>query len=84
METMRLKDAVGKRQGFSVPGSAGEIESIDSWSGFVHGEAFYPGKLAAEPGFEPGLRDPKSPVLPLHNSATNAYAERNLHANNNT
>ena len=25
--------------------------------------------LAAEPGFEPGLRDPKSPVLPLHNSA---------------
>jgi hypothetical protein len=26
--------------------------------------------LAAEPGFEPGLRDPKSPVLPLHNSAT--------------
>jgi hypothetical protein len=27
--------------------------------------------LAAEPGFEPGLRDPKSPVLPLHNSALN-------------
>jgi hypothetical protein len=26
-------------------------------------------KMAAEPGFEPGLRDPKSPVLPLHNSA---------------
>lgn len=26
-------------------------------------------KLAAEPGFEPGLEDPKSPVLPLHNSA---------------
>ena len=26
-------------------------------------------KVAAEPGFEPGLRDPKSPVLPLHNSA---------------
>ena len=25
--------------------------------------------VAAEPGFEPGLRDPKSPVLPLHNSA---------------
>jgi hypothetical protein len=25
--------------------------------------------LAAEPGFEPGLEDPKSPVLPLHNSA---------------
>jgi hypothetical protein len=25
--------------------------------------------MAAEPGFEPGLRDPKSPVLPLHNSA---------------
>ena len=28
--------------------------------------------MAAEPGFEPGLRDPKSPVLPLHNSASNA------------
>ena len=26
-------------------------------------------RLAAEPGFEPGLRDSKSPVLPLHNSA---------------
>jgi hypothetical protein len=26
--------------------------------------------MAAEPGFEPGLRDPKSPVLPLHNSAS--------------
>ena len=26
--------------------------------------------LAAEPGFEPGLRDPKSLVLPLHNSAS--------------
>ncbi len=25
--------------------------------------------MAAEPGFEPGLRDSKSPVLPLHNSA---------------
>jgi hypothetical protein len=25
--------------------------------------------VAAEPGFEPGLEDPKSPVLPLHNSA---------------
>ena len=25
--------------------------------------------MAGEPGFEPGLRDPKSPVLPLHNSA---------------
>ena len=25
--------------------------------------------LAAEPGFEPGLKDPKSSVLPLHNSA---------------
>ncbi len=25
--------------------------------------------LAAEPGFEPGLEDSKSPVLPLHNSA---------------
>jgi hypothetical protein len=25
--------------------------------------------MAAEPGFEPGLEDPKSPVLPLHNSA---------------
>ena len=30
-----------------------------------------PGNKAAEPGFEPGLRDPKSPVLPLHNSALN-------------
>ena len=27
-------------------------------------------ELAAEPGFEPGLRDPNSPVLPLHHSAT--------------
>ncbi len=26
-------------------------------------------KVAAEPGFEPGLEDSKSPVLPLHNSA---------------
>jgi hypothetical protein len=26
--------------------------------------------VAAEPGFEPGLGDPKSPVLPLHNSAS--------------
>ena len=25
--------------------------------------------LAAGPGFEPGLEDPKSPVLPLHNPA---------------
>jgi hypothetical protein len=25
--------------------------------------------MAAEPGFEPGLKDPKSSVLPLHNSA---------------
>ena len=25
--------------------------------------------MAAEPGFESGLEDPKSPVLPLHNSA---------------
>ena len=30
--------------------------------------------LSAEPGFEPGLRDPKSPVLPLHNSAASYYA----------
>ena len=29
----------------------------------------YESLVAAEPGFEPGLRDPKSPVLPLHNSA---------------
>ena len=28
-----------------------------------------PGNKAAEPGFEPGLKDPKSFVLPLHNSA---------------
>ena len=27
--------------------------------------------LAAEPGLEPGLRDPKSLVLPLHHSAAN-------------
>jgi hypothetical protein len=25
-------------------------------------------KMAGEPGFEPGLKDPKSSVLPLHNS----------------
>ena len=25
--------------------------------------------MAAEPGFEPGLKDSKSSVLPLHNSA---------------
>jgi hypothetical protein len=25
--------------------------------------------LAAPPGFEPGLKDPKSSVLPLHNGA---------------
>ena len=29
-------------------------------------------KVAAEPGFEPGLEDSKSPVLPLHNSASNS------------
>ena len=29
--------------------------------------------MAAEPGFEPGLEDSKSPVLPLHNSATFFY-----------
>ena len=28
----------------------------------------YESLVAGEPGFEPGLRDPKSPVLPLHNS----------------
>jgi hypothetical protein len=27
-------------------------------------------EVAAEPGIEPGLRDPNSPVLPLHHSAT--------------
>jgi hypothetical protein len=27
------------------------------------------GVLAAEPGFEPGPKDPKSRVLPLHHSA---------------
>jgi hypothetical protein len=27
-------------------------------------------RMAAEPGIEPGLRDPNSPVLPLHHSAT--------------
>lgn len=27
-------------------------------------------RVAAEPGIEPGLRDPNSPVLPLHHSAT--------------
>ena len=32
-------------------------------------------KLAAEPGFEPGLEDSKSPVLPLHNSASYYSAE---------
>ena len=26
--------------------------------------------VAAEPGFEPGLKDSKSSVLPLHNSAS--------------
>ena len=29
----------------------------------------YGSLVAAEPGFEPGLRESKSPVLPLHNSA---------------
>ena len=28
------------------------------------------GSVAAAPGFEPGLEDPKSSVLPLHNAAT--------------
>ena len=32
-------------------------------------------KLAAEPGFEPGLEDSKSSVLPLHNSAVFYGAE---------
>ncbi len=31
--------------------------------------------VAAEPGFEPGQKDPKSFVLPLHNSATLNGAE---------
>ena len=39
-------------------GAAGAQQKIVNWS-----------KLAAEPGFEPGLEDSKSPVLPLHNSA---------------
>ena len=32
-------------------------------------------KLAAEPGFEPGQKDSKSSVLPLHNSASYPNAE---------
>ena len=31
--------------------------------------------LAAEPGFEPGQKDSKSSVLPLHNSASYPNAE---------
>jgi hypothetical protein len=33
-------------------------------------------RVAAEPGIEPGLRDPNSPVLPLHHSATCARRSR--------
>lgn len=33
--------------------------------------------LAAEPGFEPGLPDPESGVLPLHHSATQGITECN-------
>ena len=36
----------------------------------AHSTIELPGN-AAEPGFEPGLKDPKSSVLPLHNSALN-------------
>ncbi len=32
-------------------------------------------RMAAGPGFEPGLEDPKSPVLPLHNPAPEVHAE---------
>ncbi len=32
-------------------------------------------EMAAGPGFEPGLEDPKSPVLPLHNPAPGVHAE---------
>ena len=35
----------------------------------AHSTIELPGNTAAEPGFEPGLKDPKSFVLPLHNSA---------------
>src|ERR1035438_7394099 len=34
------------------------------------------GKLAARPGFEPGLGESKSPVLPLHHQARNRAEER--------
>jgi hypothetical protein len=33
-------------------------------------------RVAAEPGIEPGLRDPNSPVLPLHHSARCARRSR--------
>ncbi len=35
--------------------------------------------MAAEPGFEPGLEDSKSPVLPLHNSALCRRSDSNRH-----
>ena len=37
--------------------------------------------MAAEPGFEPGLRDPESRVLPLHHSATVIRPVNNTTAN---
>jgi hypothetical protein len=51
-----------------------EAKSFTTWLIVVDGEEhgitiWNSGKVAAEPGFEPGLEDPKSPVLPLHNSA---------------
>ena len=35
-------------------------------------------RLAAEPGLEPGLKDPKSSVLPLHHSAILSVSEAGL------
>gem|GEM_PF-5994977 len=37
--------------------------------------------LAAQPGFEPGQKDPKSFVLPLHNWATFSVMENELNCN---
>jgi hypothetical protein len=56
---------------FFLPGLTGAEIPMSStrsaWGGA--GGGYCAGVMAAEPGFEPGLEDPKSPVLPLHNSA---------------
>jgi hypothetical protein len=47
---------------------AGEPHQLIEAAFFFFFRHVRPLTLTGEPGFEPGLRDPKSPVLPLHHS----------------